>query len=132
MPRLFSRDPAPRAPNPAVLQGTLEVMLLSVLAHGDLHGYALARAIERRSDSVLMIEEGSLYPALHRLTKRGDLAARWELTDTGRRARMYHLTNTGRQALEAQRSLWDRVARAVDKVVGTTPEGDAAGAWRLA
>lgn len=107
----------PANTQPALLQGTLEVMVLSILARSEQHGYAIARAIESRSGGVLTIEEGSLYPALHRLAKRGDLAARWRESETGRRARFYSLTAAGRERLSEQTDLWDRISTAVTRVV---------------
>jgi PadR family transcriptional regulator PadR len=106
------------AGQPVVLQGTLDVMILSVLSQGEAHGYGIAREIERRSGGVLAIEEGSLYPALHRLTKRGDLSAAWRLSETGRRARFYTLTSGGRKQLAYQRSLWEKLSGAVGRVIG--------------
>ncbi|MFT3683623.1 MAG: PadR family transcriptional regulator [Phycisphaerales bacterium] len=87
---------------PELLQGTLDVMILSVLRTGPLHGYAIARQIERSSGGELAIEEGSLYPALHRLSKRGDLDADWGTTDTGRRARFYTLSRRARNASQSK------------------------------
>lgn len=135
-----ARATGARPPTPELLQGTLDVMILSVLARAPLHGYAIARDIERRSGRVLQIEEGSLYPALHRMTKRGDLLAEWGQTDTGRRARFYRLSTSGRQRLSEQRSLWDRLSGAVSRVVAPEVEpgraapgnADAAGRWGLA
>lgn len=107
---------------PTVLQGTMDVMLLSVLARGELHGYGIAREIERRSGGVLAIEEGSLYPALHRLAKRGDISAQWRLSETGRRARYYALTATGKAQLREQTDLWERLSGAVNGVLGVQTE----------
>jgi transcriptional regulator len=103
---------------PELLQGTLDVMILSVVAPRPLHGYAIARQIERASGGELAIEEGSLYPALHRLSKRGDLDADWGETDTGRRARFYTLSRQGHKRLAEQASLWQRVSAAVNNVLG--------------
>jgi len=114
------KPPEPR-PQPTLLQGTLDVMLLSVLSRAEAHGYAIAREIERRSNNVLAIEEGSLYPALHRLTKRGDLTADWRISETGRRARFYRLTTDGKRRLAEQRSLWDSLSAAVNGVVSDDP-----------
>lgn len=102
---------------PELLQGTLDVMILSVLRTGPLHGYAIARQIERSSGGELTIEEGSLYPALHRLSKRGDLDADWGTTDTGRRARFYTLSRQGQRRFAEQVSLWQRVSSAVNGVI---------------
>ncbi|MDP1663318.1 MAG: PadR family transcriptional regulator [Phycisphaerales bacterium] len=105
------------SPTPELLQGTLDVMVLSVLKAGTLHGYAIARQIERASGGNLTIEEGSLYPALHRLSKRGDLDADWGKTETGRRARFYTLSRQGHKSLFEQASLWQRVSSAVSGVL---------------
>lgn len=115
------------ATQPELLQGTLDVMILSVLQREALHGYGIARRIEQLSGAVLAVEEGSLYPALHRMTKRGDLAAEWRTSHTGRRARFYRLTGDGRTRLAEQADLWERLSSAVSRVVdagartGVTP-----------
>lgn len=113
----------PRSSQPELLQGTLDVMILAVLEARSLHGYAIARQIELRSGQALSIEEGSLYPALHRMTKRGELAAEWRESETGRRARFYRLTTDGRRRLAEQVSLWDTISQAVSSVVhGQSPQ----------
>jgi PadR family transcriptional regulator, regulatory protein PadR len=103
---------------PEVLPGTLDLMVLRVLRDGAGHGYAVARAIERRSGGVLVVEEGSLYPALHRLEKRGSLASEWRETESGRRGKVYRLTSAGHTALSEQVKLWGRLSGAVTRVVG--------------
>lgn len=103
--------------HPAVLQGTLEMMIMTVLRGGERHGYGLAREIERRSGGVIGIEEGSLYPALKRMSKRGDVQGEWRLTETGRRARFYRLTASGRRQLATQTGLWLRFSGAVNAVL---------------
>jgi PadR family transcriptional regulator, regulatory protein PadR len=105
-------------PSPAVLQGTLEMMIMTVLRDGERHGYGLAREIERRSGGVISVEEGSLYPALKRMSKRGDVQGEWRLNETGRRARFYRLTASGRRQLAAQTGLWVRFSGAVNAVLG--------------
>ena len=114
---------------PELLQGTLDVMILSVLSNGPLHGYAVARQIERASGDELAIEEGSLYPALHRLCKRGDMDASWGETDTGRRARFYTISLQGQRRLREQVSLWRRISGAVSSVLaaGTGPAAQTEG-----
>ncbi len=108
----------PSHPKPAeLLQGTLEVMVLRTLERGPAHGYGVARAIERASGGELAIEEGSLYPALHRLVRRGDLVSEWTVTDQNRRARVYRLTPQGRSRLAEQISTWERVSAAVSRVI---------------
>jgi len=117
------------SPTPELLQGTLDVMILSVLASRPLHGYGIARAIERTSGGELTIEEGSLYPALHRLSKRGDLDAHWGETETGRRARFYTISLQGQRRLTEQVSLWRRISGAVSSVLaaGTGPAAQTEG-----
>ncbi|MCE2968240.1 MAG: PadR family transcriptional regulator [Phycisphaerales bacterium] len=109
-----------RTSQPELLQGTLDVMILSVLNRSASHGYGIAREIERLSGKLLTIEEGSLYPALSRLSKRGDLSSEWQISATGRRAKVYRLTPTGRSRLRDQAALWDRLAKAVSRVVGAS------------
>src|SRR5947209_18698074 len=111
---------------PELLQGTLDVMVLRVLGRGASHGYAIARSIELASGQVLSIEEGSLYPALYRLEKRGDLTAEWRTTELNRRAKFYSLTPRGRRRVEEQVALWARISSAVSRV-WSEPGGG--GAW---
>jgi PadR family transcriptional regulator PadR len=107
------------APRPAsdLLQGTLDVLLLKTLSWGPRHGYAIARWIEQVTGDVLRIEEGSLYPALHRLERRGWVSAEWGLTETKRRAKFYRLTTQGRTQLRAELSTWETFTDAVGKVL---------------
>ena len=106
----------PKADN---LQGSLELLVLKVLRRGANHGYAIAICIEQASDEVLRVEEGSLYPALHRMTEAGLLKAEWRQTEAGRRARFYELTAQGRAKLEAEETRWNAVTAAVTKVLRT-------------
>ena len=99
------------------LHGTLDMLVLKVLDDRALHGYAIAVQLERLSKEVLNVEEGSLYPALYRMERRGWLASTWALTDTGRRARFYKLTKTGRAQLEAETASWQRLTTAVADVL---------------
>jgi len=99
------------------LHGTLDMLVLKLLEDGPLHGYALALRLERTSNDVLCVEEGSLYPALYRMERRGWLASAWASTDTGRRARFYKLTKTGRAQLQAETSSWLRLTTAVANVL---------------
>jgi transcriptional regulator len=101
------------------LQGSLELLVLKVLRRGPNHGYAIANYIEQASDEVLRVEEGSLYPALHRMTEAGLLKAEWRQSDAGRRARFYELTAKGRRKLEAEEKRWNDVTAAVAKVLRT-------------
>jgi transcriptional regulator len=100
-----------------LLQGTLDIMILKALTWGPMHGYAVASWIERVTDDVLRIEEGSLYPALHRLEERELVTAEWGVSDKNRRAKFYRLTPQGRQHLRAESSSWSRYADAVRKVL---------------
>jgi transcriptional regulator len=100
-----------------LLQGTLDLLILKVVAPGPLHGYAIAQRIRLLSQEALRIAQGSLYPALHRLEQRGWLKAEWRATDTGREAKFYELTAGGRRQLRAEREDWDRIALAVARVL---------------
>ena len=96
-----------------VLRGTLDLLILKALSWGSAHGYSVAEWIERVTDDTLSIEEGSLYPALHRLEERGLIEAEWGLSGNNRKAKYYALTAAGRQALKAESVTWTRYARAV-------------------
>jgi PadR family transcriptional regulator PadR len=110
----------PPQPTGDLLQGTLDVLVLKALTRGPLHGYAVAEFIHHSSNDVLKVEEGALYPALHRLELRGLLAAEWGLSDNNRRAKFYKLTAAGRQHLSAEAGSWARLAAAVTHVLETT------------
>jgi PadR family transcriptional regulator len=100
------------------MQGALPLLVLKILARrGPLHGYALTTQIETMSDSVLRVEQGSLYPALHRMEEAGWIKARWVRTESNRRARMYELTSAGRTQLEAEQARWDAVTTAVGHIL---------------
>ena len=99
------------------LHGMLDMLVLKALDAGSLHGYAIALRLERLSNDVLRLEEGSLYPALYRMERHGWLASSWGLTDTGRRARFYKLTRTGRAQLNAETASWLRLTAAVGSVL---------------
>lgn len=100
-----------------ILQGTLTLLVLRTLAHGPKHGYAIATHIERVSNEHLRVEEGSLYPALHRMEQEGWIHAEWKLTETNRRARFYSLTPTGRKQLHAETAAWHRLTAGVAAVL---------------
>jgi transcriptional regulator len=100
-----------------LLQGTLDVLILKTLSWGPRHGYAIARWIRDTTDDVLRIEEGALYPALHRMQKRGWIEAEWGLSENNRRAKFYQLTSRGRQQLRAEAATWSRYSAAVGKVL---------------
>ena len=102
-----------------LLQGTLDLLVLKTLVRGAMHGYAIAEHIEQTSEDVLRVEEGALYPALHRLELRGWLAAEWGVSDNNRRAKYYRLTSAGRKQLSAATEHWTRLAGAVARVLGT-------------
>ena len=96
-----------------LLRGTLDLLVLKALSWGTAHGYAVARWIEQATHDALRIEEGSLYPALHRLEERGLIEAEWGLSENNRRARFYTLTAAGKKALRAESATWAKFARAV-------------------
>lgn len=100
-----------------ILQGTLDVLVLKTLSWGPRHGYAIARWIRETTDDVLQIEEGALYPALHRLERRGWIEAEWGLSENNRRAKYYQLTAVGRRQLRAEAADWARYSTAVSKVL---------------
>ena len=101
----------------AHLQGTLDLLILRTLVHGPQHGQGIARAIQSQSDDVLVVEHGSLYPALQRLEDRGFVSAEWGVSDSNRRARFYTLTKTGRAELTREQSEWRKVTAAIMRVL---------------
>ncbi len=108
-----------------LLRGTLDVLILKTLSWGPAHGYAVASWIEQVTDDALRVEEGSLYPALHRLERRGAVESEWGVSENNRRAKFYSLTDAGRRQLQADTSNWGRFADAVAKVLTS----DRAPAW---
>jgi transcriptional regulator len=104
----------------AHLQGTLDLLILRTLIFGAEHGQGIARRIQAQSDNVLVVDHGSLYPALQRLEERGFIAAEWGTSDSNRRARFYELTRKGRKHLVHEESEWRRIAAAIMRVLGTT------------
>ena len=102
-----------------LLQGTLDMLILQVAALGPLHGYAIAQRLQQISKDILQVQQGSLYPALHRLEARGWLKAAWKTTDTGRDAKYYELTRAGRRQLESEKANWQRIAQAIQLVLRT-------------
>ncbi len=112
----------PRPPKSDLLPGTLDLLVLQTLSLGALHGYAIAQHIERRSESVLRVEQGSLYPALERLLNKGWATAKWGKSPTGRRARYYTLTASGRRQLGQEISEFDKLSLAISRVLGRTGE----------
>jgi transcriptional regulator len=105
-------------PKPDSLQGSLDLLVLKILSRRPrLHGYAIMSAIQDMSTDVLRVEEGSLYPALHRMEESGWIRAKWITKDTGRRARLYELTAAGKKQLTAEESRWQAVTTAVNRVL---------------
>ena len=111
------RRRAPDAYRGDLLAGTLDMMILQTLRSGPAHGLFIAEQIERRSDDVLLIEQGSLYPALHRLEDREWITSFWGVSETNRRARFYKLTRKGRKQLTVESNRWESLARAVTRVM---------------
>jgi transcriptional regulator len=103
-----------------LMQGTLDMLVLKALSRGPTHGYGVAQWIEHASDDVLRVEEGALYPALHRLELRGLLASAWGLSENNRRAKFYRLTPAGRKALGGEARHWNRMAGAIARVMEAT------------
>jgi PadR family transcriptional regulator len=105
-----------------VLKGTLDLMILKALSWGPTHGYGLTKWIRRTTDGTLDIDDGALYPALHRLERRGWIAAEWGVSENNRRAKYYELTRVGRGQLGREVSAWARVSEAVWRVVNATEQ----------
>lgn len=103
-----------------LLQGTLDLLILRTIVLGPLHGHAIVKAIERNSEEVLLVEQGSLYPALHRLIKRGWIAAEEGVSENNRRAKFYRLTAKGRKQLALETTKWDTLARAITRILQTS------------
>lgn len=101
----------------ALMPGTLDMLILRALSRGVMHGYAIAEFIQQASHDALRVEEGALYPALHRLQLRGALRAEWGTSENNRRAKFYRLTPLGRRELEREAAEWDRIAGAVARVM---------------
>lgn len=102
---------------PDLVQGTLDLLLLKIVALGPLHGWAIAQRLRQVSGDVLQVSEGSLYPALHKLEREGWLSATWQISDTGRRAKFYELSRAGRRALDRELADWERLSGAISRVV---------------
>ena len=101
------------------LKGTLDMLILKIVALGPIHGYAIALRVEQISNDVFQLQQGSLYPALHKLEKDKLLAAEWKQTDTGREAKFYSLTPKGRKRLQAEVQNWERLSGAVSLILNT-------------
>jgi PadR family transcriptional regulator PadR len=106
-----------RGKKPDALQGTLDLLVLKTLVRGPHHGYGIASHIEMVSDDVLRVEEGSLYPALHRMEHAGWIDSEWRVTENNRRARFYRITRAGQRHLDEEQVNWDRLSKAVGKVL---------------
>jgi len=104
-------------------QGTLDLLVLKIVALGPVHGYAIAQRLQQVTRDVVQVPQGSLYPALHRLENRGLLDADWNETDSGREAKFYRLTRKGRAQLETETASWERLAQAVGLILKLSPGG---------
>jgi transcriptional regulator len=104
-------------PRSDLLQGTLDVLILKTLSTGPMHGWGISQRIQQTSDDVLQVNQGSLYPALHRLEKQGWISASWGTSDNNRRARYYELTRAGRRQLAEETEQWERFSAAVARVL---------------
>jgi PadR family transcriptional regulator PadR len=111
------------APKSDLPQGTLDLLVLQVVALGPIHGYAIAQRIQQISRDVLQVQQGSLYPALHRLENRGFLAATWRASETGREAKFYRLTPKGRAQLKEETANWARLSGAIRLILRTAEGG---------
>ncbi len=104
-------------------QGTLDLLILRTLALEPLHGWAISERVQQLSSDVLRIQQGSLYPALHRLERRGWIKARWGASENNRRAKYYELTKSGRKQLEVEQDAWEKLTAAIAQVLGAVREG---------
>ena len=102
---------------PELLQGTLDMLILKTLVVGPMHGYAIVRKIQEVSEDVLKVEEGSLYPALHRMERRGWISSEWGTSENNRQARFYRLSRAGRKQLESEANNWSRLSKAIIRVM---------------
>lgn len=107
-----------------MLKGTLDMLVLGTLLTGAAHGHTIAKVIERGSEDVLQVEQGSLYPALYRLEDRGWISSYWGTSDNNRRAKFYRLTAAGRRQLQREAKRWQRITRAIGLVMGGALEGE--------
>ena len=108
----------PKANRVPLLPGTLEMLVLQSLLFGSRHGHGIATTIQRTSDELLLVDHGSLYPALQRLERAGLIASAWGISDNNRRARFYEITALGRKQLGAEASRWNRIAEAMHRILG--------------
>ena len=112
-----STDTMPRHPIPDLLPGTLDLLILRTLQNDPLHGWAISDRIQQVSHDVLQVNQGSLYPALHRLEHQGWIEAEWRVSELGRRAKYYRLTSTGRRQLAIELGAWERMSEAIGRVM---------------
>jgi PadR family transcriptional regulator, regulatory protein PadR len=105
-------------------QGTLDLLILRVVAMGPIHGYAIAQRIQQMSREALQVQQGSLYPALHRLEKQGWVKSEWKLTETGQRAKYYRLTPAGKKQLLTEHSRWTQLTQAIAGIMSPAPSGE--------
>jgi PadR family transcriptional regulator PadR len=110
-------DTMPRHTTPDLLPGTLDLLILRTLQTDTMHGWAISERVQQISQDVLQINQGSLYPALHRLEHQGWIEAEWRVSELGRRAKYYHLTASGRRQLAIEAGEWDRMSAAIDRVM---------------
>ena len=103
-----------------LLQGTLELLILNTLAREAMHGYGIVQRIQEAAEDLLKVEDGSLYPALYRMEERGWIKSEWGVSEHNRRARFYKLTRKGQRQLEAERANWNRISKAVTKILQAT------------
>src|SRR5215470_8425141 len=120
-PRMSTKEERERI---ELLQGTLDLLILRTLLLGPAHGHAVAKTIEMRSEEVLQVEQGSLYPALHRLIKRGWISAEEGTSENNRRAKFYRLTGKGRRQLQIETSKWDKLAGAIARILMPAEQED--------
>ena len=106
-----------KSTSPALLQGTLDLLILHALQRGAMHGYAIAQTIHLLSDEILKVEEGSLYPALYRLELDGSIESSWGQSENNRKAKYYEITKRGRKLVAEQQETWSRLSSAVDRVL---------------
>jgi PadR family transcriptional regulator, regulatory protein PadR len=102
-----------------LMQGTLELLILKTLARDSMHGYGIAQKIHAAADDLLKIEDGSLYPALYRMEERGWIKSKWDVSENNRRAKFYKLTSAGRRQLAAESDNWERISRAIARILQT-------------
>jgi len=114
--------PEPEADRLKLVQGTLDMLILNVLCWGRAHGHGIATTIKRQSDNELLVDHGSLYPALQRLEERGWVGAEWGVSETGRECRFYRITPSGRRQLARETSKWQRATAAISRLLKPQPD----------